>query len=87
MMLLYTFGLTLLAAPGSARAKAWAARPSLHEAADLSLVVGALYQVDTYRALLPTLMGNGADDGLANGDLSWLKRSLTYHELGLESPA
>ncbi len=60
---------------------------SLREAAALGLVVGALYQVQTYRALLPTLMGNGADDGLAGADLDWINRSLTRHEQGLESPA
>ena len=60
---------------------------SLREAAALGLVVGALYQVQTYRALLPTLMGNGADDGLAGADLDWINRSLTRHEHGLDSPA
>ena len=59
---------------------------SLREAAALSLVVGALYQLQTYRALLPSLMGNGADDGLADADLSWINRALTRHEQGLESP-
>jgi Ser/Thr protein kinase RdoA (MazF antagonist) len=69
---------------------AWSAvgpAKSLREAASLGLVVGALYQVQTYRALLPTLVGNGADAGLADADLSWVKRSLTRHEHGLESPA
>ena len=42
-----------------------ASEESLREAAALGLVVGALYQVQTYRALLPTLIGTGADDGLA----------------------
>lgn len=60
---------------------------SLREAAALGLVVGALYQVQTYRALLPTLMGNGADDGLAGADLDWIKRTLSRHEQGLNSPA
>ena len=60
---------------------------SLREAAALGLVVGALYQVQTYRALLPTLPGNGADAGLATGDLSWITRTLTWHEHGLEAPA
>jgi hypothetical protein len=60
---------------------------SLREAVGLGPVVGALYQVQSYSALLPTLMGNGADDGLAGADLSWIKRSLTCHELSLESPA
>ena len=60
---------------------------SLREAAALGLVVGSLYQVQSYRALLPMLMGDGADDGLAGGDLSWIKRCLTCHEQGLEGPA
>ena len=59
---------------------------SLREAAALGLVVGALYQVQTYRALLPTLMGNGADDDLAEADVDWINRSLTRHQHGLESP-
>lgn len=58
---------------------------SLREATSLGLVVGALYQVQTYRSLLPTLVAHGADDGMAGADLSWIKRSLTRHELGLES--
>ena len=49
---------------------------SLREAVPLGLLVGALYQTQTHRALLPTLMGNGTDDGLAGSDLSWIKRSL-----------
>ena len=59
---------------------------SLREAALLGLVVGALYQVQNYRALLPTLMANGADDDLAGADLDWINRSLTRHQHGLESP-
>jgi phosphotransferase family enzyme len=59
---------------------------SLREAAAIGLVAGALYQVQSYRALLPTLMGNGADDGLADADLDWINRALTRHEHGLESP-
>jgi aminoglycoside/choline kinase family phosphotransferase len=58
---------------------------SLREAAALGLVVGALYQVQTYRALLPTLMANGADDDMADADLDWINRALTRHEQGLES--
>ena len=57
---------------------------TLREAATLALAVGALYQVQSYRALLPTLMGDGADDGLAGADLGWLKRSLMCHKMGLE---
>jgi hypothetical protein len=59
---------------------------SLREAAALGLVVGALYQVQSYRVLLPTLIGNGADDGMAGADLEWISRSLTRHQLGLASP-
>jgi hypothetical protein len=68
---------------------AWSAEmseESLREAAALGLVVGTLYQVQTYRALLPTLMGNGADDDLAGADLDWINRSLARHQLGLDSP-
>jgi hypothetical protein len=56
-----------------AHVSAWStvgSEQSLREAVGLGLVVGALYQVQSYRALLPTLMGNGADDGLAGADLS-----------------
>jgi hypothetical protein len=59
---------------------------SLREAADLALVVGALYQVQTYRNLLPTLMRNGADDAMAGADLEWIERSVSRLERGLESP-
>jgi hypothetical protein len=64
-----------------------ASEESLREAAALGLVVGALYQVQSYRAILPTLMADGADDGLAGGDLAWIARSLARHERGLESPS
>lgn len=59
---------------------------SLRKAADLAPVVGALYQVQTYRLLLPTLMRNGADDGMAGADVDWIDRSLKRLEHGLESP-
>jgi hypothetical protein len=59
---------------------------SLSEAAALGLVVGALYQVQVYRALLPTLMGDGADDDMVGADLGWMNRSLTRHHTGVESP-
>lgn len=59
---------------------------SLHQAAALGLVVGAVYQVQSYRDLLPRLMGNGADDGLAGADIDWINRSLTRHQHGLGSP-
>ena len=49
--------------------------------------MGALYQAQTYRALLPTLMRNGADDGMAGGDVDWIARSRARLELGLEAPA
>jgi hypothetical protein len=68
---------------------AWATEmsaESLHEAAALGVVVGTLYQVQTYRALLPTLPGNGADDDMAGADLDWINRTLTRHRLGLENP-
>ena len=58
----------------------------LREAADLAVVVGALYQVQTYRALMPTLMGAGDDDGLTDADLSWITRTLTRQQQGLDSP-
>ena len=57
----------------------------LREAADLAVVVGALYQVQTYRTLLPTVTRYGAEDDLAGSDLDWLRRSLTRHQQGLES--
>lgn len=60
---------------------------SLREAAALGLVVGALYQLQTYRALLPSLMGDGADDGLADADLSWINRALARHDQGLGAPS
>ena len=60
---------------------------SLREAAALGLVVGALYQLQTYRALLPSLMRDGADDDLADADLSWITRTLTRHEQGLGAPS
>jgi hypothetical protein len=64
----------------------WAPEESLREAAALGLVVGTLYQVQTYRALLPTLMRDGADDDLGGADVEWINRSLTRHQLGVESP-
>ena len=57
----------------------------VREAADLGLVVGAFYQVQTYRSLLPTLAADGADDGLAGDDVDWISRTLDRHERGLES--
>jgi Phosphotransferase enzyme family len=58
---------------------------SLREAVARGLVVGALYQVQTYRLLLPTLMDNGADDGMGGADLDWMSRSLNRAHQGLES--
>lgn len=57
----------------------------LREAADLALVVGSLYQVQTFRVLIPTLMNRGADDDLADGDSSWIRRTLARLERGLDS--
>lgn len=68
---------------------AWSTEVSpatLREAGTLGLVVGTLYEVQTYRALLPTLLGNGADDDLAGSDLHSIRRALARHRLGLESP-
>jgi hypothetical protein len=68
--------------------RAWSAEGSeelLTEAVALGLVVGALYQVQTYRALLPTLMGGGADDDMVGADLERMDRSLARHLHGLES--
>ena len=50
------------------------------ETAALGMVVGALYQVMTYRALLPTMPNNGADAGLGGVDVSCVKRSLDWHD-------
>ena len=69
--------------------EAWSAtgpEGSIREATALGLVVGALYQWQTYRTLLPTLVRDGADDGIADADLSWITRSLSRHERGLDSP-
>jgi Ser/Thr protein kinase RdoA (MazF antagonist) len=60
---------------------------ALRDAAALGLVVGALYQVQTYRALLPTLMGGGADDDMVGADLGWMSRALTRLQQGVESSA
>jgi hypothetical protein len=59
----------------------------LSEAAELALVVGALYQVQTYRRLLPTLLGHGADDEMLDGDVEWMKLTLGCLEQGIETPA
>ena len=58
----------------------------LREAAALGLVVGALYQAQTYRALLPALPRDGADAGLTGADLDWVERSVTRHRAGLDAP-
>ena len=68
--------------------RAWSsvtAEESLREAATLGLVVGALYQVQTYRTLLPSLPRAGADDDLADADVDWIERSLARHRQGLGS--
>jgi hypothetical protein len=62
-----------------------ASAESLEEAVTLGLVVGALYQVQTYRALLPTLMAGGRDGGLAGADLRWIHRALAIHREGLSA--
>lgn len=59
---------------------------TLREAAALGLVVGAFYQVQTYRSLLPELPRHGVDAGLSGADVDWINRSLTRLERGLESP-
>jgi hypothetical protein len=67
---------------------AWSGHGSpseLGEAAALGVVVGALYQAQTYRALIPTLMGGGSDDGLTGADLDWIHRSLSRHQRQLHS--
>lgn len=69
--------------------EAWSAdlsAESLQEAATLGVVVGTLYQVQTYRTLLPTVMKQGADDDLAGADVDWIRLSLARLRLGLESP-
>ena len=58
----------------------------LREAATLGVVVGTLYQVQTYRTLLPTVMRRGADDDLAGADVDWIRRTLSRLQMGLESP-
>ena len=50
------------------------------------MIVGSVYQVQTFRVLIPTLMNHGADDDLADGDLSWIRRTLTRVERGLDGP-
>ena len=58
----------------------------LQEAATLGVVVGTLYQVQTYLTLLPTLMRRGGDDDLAGADIDWIGRTLLRMQMGLESP-
>ena len=53
----------------------------LDEAARLALVVGMLYQLETYRLLVPALMPGNP---LAGADVSCLSRSLAWHESGLD---
>lgn len=54
----------------------------LARAGELALVAGSLYQVRTYRTLLPTLLPD--DQGsMRDGDLSWVRRSLRRLESGL----
>ena len=35
---------------------------------------------------MPTMMCNGADDGMVGADLDWIHRSLTRHRQLLNSP-
>jgi hypothetical protein len=68
---------------------AWSADLSaelLQESATLGVVVGTLYQVQTYRTLLPTVMRQGADDDLAGADVDWIRRTLSRLQMGLQSP-
>jgi aminoglycoside phosphotransferase (APT) family kinase protein len=52
----------------------------LQEAGRLAIVVGSLYQVQTYRVLQPTLQG-GMFDG---SDVRWMKRSIERLRHGLD---
>jgi hypothetical protein len=53
----------------------------LDEAGRLALVVGMLYQLQTYRLLVPTLLPGNP---LGSADASCLRRSLAWHEGGLD---
>jgi hypothetical protein len=53
----------------------------LEEAARLALVVGMLYQLETYRLLVPALMPGNPFEGAT---VSCLRRSLAWHESGLD---
>jgi hypothetical protein len=55
----------------------------LQEAGRLAIVVGSLYQVQTYRLLQPTLQG-GMFDG---SDVRWMKRSIERLRHGLDPQA
>ena len=55
----------------------------LSEAGDLALVVGALYQVQTYRTILPTL---SPGNQLAGADIDWMRRSIARLHHGLDAP-
>ena len=57
--------------------------PLLAEAGGLALVVGALYQVQTYRRILPTLP---PDNDLVGADADWMMRSVARHHEGLGAP-
>lgn len=72
---------------GSGTTRTAGSMDRLREAVDLAAVVGSVYQVQTFRVLIPTLMNGGADDDLADGNLTWIRRTLTRLEHGLDSPA
>jgi hypothetical protein len=55
----------------------------LREATDLAVVVGSLYQVQSYRLILPTLLPG---DLLDDADIDWMKQSITRHRYGLNEP-
>lgn len=62
---------------------AWAPvspRETLLEAAAVGMIVGALYQVMTYRTLLATMPNDGRDAGLHGADISCIKRSVQWQE-------
>ena len=54
----------------------------LAHAGELALVAGSLYQLRTYRQLLPTLLPDDRGS-IRDGDLQWLRRSLRRLEHGL----
>jgi Phosphotransferase enzyme family len=57
------------------------ASAELEEAASLALVVGMLYQLETYRCLVPALMPGNPFGGAT---VNCLRRSLAWHQSGLD---